>query len=192
MCHAPIAEISSKVPLMFRAQMDGRCQLQFLDQAKRKQEQLQDAELWADEWIDKAYPEAPDFSDDVRTRTYQLSWRFVTNGRQDDGVIRPVIGARGWPFYPGSSMKGAFRQACDRHQAERYCGGKDDSGEFRPNVFRAGIRGHAMRIFGGLTDANTAEDLVDTLFGGIRRGSDQVGLLSMAFQTNEAKSVSED
>lgn len=298
------AEIASKVPLMFRAQVDGRCQLQRLIPKTDEQQ----AERWVDEWIDKAYPEAPDFSDEVKTRTYQLSWRFVTNGGQDDGVIRPVIGARGWPFYPGSSMKGAFRQACDRQQAERYCGGKDDltpgilrfhggypvddswteglvdlvhpqqnrqvkqegkssafiqislykpelqfgisstvelsddewvtiwqiweraiaaglgcrvsagygqpqqqsgdviyhtrlkgqgqaakllddSGEFRPNVFRAGIRGHAMRIFGGLTDADTAEDLVDVLFGGIRRGSGQVGLLSMAFQANEAKSV---
>jgi CRISPR-associated protein Cmr6 len=41
---------------------------------------------------------------DVQTPTYQMkpyqiSWRFVTNGGQDDGMIRPVIGAYGIPFY---------------------------------------------------------------------------------------------
>ena len=296
-----VADAAQKVPMIFRAQINGRCQLQRLIPKADEQ----DAERWADEWIDKVYPAAPEFPGEVQTRCYQLSWRFVTNGGQDDGVIRPVIGAKGWPFYPGSSMKGVFRQACDRPQAERYCGSKDDitpgilrfhggyptddswterlvdivhpqqdrqvkqegksaafiqmslykpeltfgisstvalspkewttiwqiweraiaaglgcrvsagygqpqqqsgkviyhtrlqgqgqaaklidgSGEFRPNIFRAAIRGHAMRLLGGLTDGDTAEALVETLFGGIRRGRGKVGLLSMAFQANEA------
>ncbi|MBE9101687.1 RAMP superfamily protein [Vacuolonema iberomarrocanum] len=299
-----LPDAAQKVPMMFRAQINGRCQVQRL--IPRAYEQ--DAERWAIEWIDKTYPFAPTFSDGVQTRTYQLSWRFVTNSGQDDGVIRPVIGARGWPFYPGSSMKGVFRQVCDAAQAERYCGGEDDlspgilrfhggypttdawtenlvdlvhpqqdrqvkqeqrtsaniqislykpelvfgissiiplsadewdtiwhlweraiaqglgcrvsagygqpqaqsgnvlyaarlkgqgqaskrlddSGEFRPNIFRAAMRGHALRIFGGLTDAITAESLVDTLFGGIRRHNTKVGLLSMAFQAEEDKLV---
>jgi CRISPR-associated protein Cmr6 len=300
-----LTDAANKVPMMFRAQVNGRCQLQRL--IPRADEQ--DAERWADEWIDKTYPDAPTFGDEVQTRTYQLSWRFVTNSGQDDGVIRPVIGAKGWPFYPGSSMKGVFRQACDTSQADRYCGRatKDDfipgilrfhggyptddawtedlvdivhpqqdrqvkqegrsaafiqmslykpelkfgisstialsdeewatiwqiwekaialglgcrvsagygqpqqqsgdviyhtrlkgqgqaaklitgEGEFRPNIFRAAIRGHALRIFGGLTDADTAEALVKTLFGGIGREGATVGLLSMAFQTDEARS----
>ena len=272
------SDIAGKVPMMFRAQVNGRCQLQFIDQERRKQKQKQDADLWADEWIDKTDPDAPEFGNDVQTCSYQMSWRFVTNSGQDDGVIRPVIGAKGWPFYPGSSMKGVFRQACDTSQADRYCGRatKDDfipgilrfhggcptddswtedlvdivhpqqdrqvkaegrssafiqmslykpelqfgissiislsteewdtvwqiweqaiaaglgcrvsEGEFRPNIFRAAIRGHALRIFGGLTDANTAEALVKTLFGGIGREGATVGLLSMAFQTDEARS----
>ncbi|MBE7385862.1 MAG: RAMP superfamily protein [Leptolyngbya sp. SIO1E4] len=302
-----IPNTAQKVPMMFRAQVNGRCQLQRLIPKADEQ----DAERWADEWIDKAYPEAPEFSDPVQTRTYQLSWRFVTNSGQDDGIIRPVIGARGWPFYPGSSMKGVFRQACNAPQAARYCGekgGKDDlspgilrfhggyptddswtkglvdivhpqqdrqvkkegrssafiqmslykpklkfgisstvplsdeewktiwqlwekaismglgcrvsagygqpqqqsgeviyrtrlkgqgqaaklideTGEFRPNIFKAGIRGHALRILGGLTDAASADDLVDTLFGGIQRDNTKVGLLSMAFQSDEARST---
>ncbi|MEB3212049.1 MAG: hypothetical protein VKL39_11870, partial [Leptolyngbyaceae bacterium] len=282
---------SKSIPMMFRAQVDGRCQLQRLIPKADEQ----DAERWADEWTERTYPEAPEFSDGVRTRIYQLSWRFVTNSGQDDGIIRPVIGARGWPFYPGSSMKGVFRQACNDHpKCDRYCGSADNlspgilrfhggyptddswteglvdivhpqqdrqvkeegrsaafiqmsiykpelkfgisstvplpdeewetiwqlwekaialglgcrvsagygqpqhqsgeviyytrlkgqgqsaklingEGEFRPNIFRAGIRGHALRIFGGLTDADSAEDLVDTLFGGIRRGNTKVG-----------------
>lgn len=307
-------DVANKVPLMYRAQVDGRCQVQRLIPKAPEQ----DAERWADEWVDKAYPEVPDFGESVRTRTYAISWRFITNSGQDDGLIRPVIGARGWPFYPGSSMKGLFRQAAERMEqagrleegrCDRYCGDQcsispgilrfhggyptdtrwtedlvdivhpqqpwqigmpdeekkgafiqislykpeltfgiscteslaeeewdeeeewdkiweiwaealsmgigsrvsagygqpevqtgdilyrtrlkgqgqaakliDGTGEFRPNVFRAAIRGHALRIFGGLTDANTAESLIAQLFGGIGRSGATVGLLSMAFQ----------
>ncbi len=294
-----IPDAANKVPMMYRAQVEGRSQLQRLVPKANKQ----DATRWAEEWIDKTYPEAPQFSEQVSTRTYTLAWRFVTNGGQDDGIIRPVIGARGWPFYPGSSMKGLFRKACNETQAVKYCGddsdqspgilrfhggyptttawtenlvdivhpqqnrqvkeegksaafiqvslhqpelqfgisssvsdeetdwetvwqiwGKaiasgigcrvsagygqpegvkgdslyhvglqgqgqapklidNDEGEFRPNVFRAAVRGHALRIFGGLTTADNAEKLVEQLFGGISGGSGTVGLLSMAFDT---------
>ena len=299
-----VSNASRKVPMMYRAQVEGRCQVQRL--VPKKQDR-QDATRWADEWVQETYPSAPQFgselnSSDVQTKTYQLTWRFVTNSGQDDGVIRPVIGAKGWPFYPGSSMKGIFRQACTAAQALKYCGDADDlrpgilrfhggyptddawtenlvdlvhpqqdrqvkqekttsafiqislyqpemrfgissmasdeetdwktvwqiwekaiasglgcrvsagyghaekvtgeqlyrvglqgqgqapklidtrDGEFRPNVFRAAIRGHALRIFGGLTTAENAEKLVKTLFGGIHGGA-IVGLLSMAFET---------
>ncbi|MFE4108643.1 RAMP superfamily protein [Almyronema epifaneia] len=299
-----IRDAARKVPLMFRAQVAGRCQLQRIRDLRYEDAEEQDAERWTDEWVIKAYPEAPDFGDDVQTRSYNFSWRFVTNGGQDDGVIRPVIGAKGWPFYPGSSMKGLFRQACDLDQADRYCGrsrssndyepgilrfhggypidsrwteqlldiihpqqerqvkasGKssafvqislyqpalkfgisstlplsedewqtiwqiwekaiasglgcrvsagygqpeiatrdplyrtqiqgqgqaakliDGTGEFRPNIFRAAVRGHALRIFGGLTDSDTAEQIVEQLFGGISQGQGTFGLLSMAFE----------
>ncbi|ESA33437.1 hypothetical protein N836_21305 [Leptolyngbya sp. Heron Island J] len=297
---------------MFRAQVNGRSQLQRIRDLRYSDADEQDAERWVDEWIIKAYPNAPAFSDEVQTRTYDLSWRFVTNGGQDDGIIRPVVGAKGWPFYPGSSMKGLFRQACDPAQAARYCGQElskkdfkpgilrfhggyptdtrwtdqlldiihpqqdnqvksnkrssaffqvslykpalkfgisstesledrewetiwsiwekaiasglgcrvsagygqptkaagqilyqtrlkgqgqaakliDGTGEFRPNVFRAAIRGHALRIFGGLTDGDTVDRIVEQLFGGITRGAGQVGLLSMAF-TEESLDLDE-
>ncbi len=293
-----IADAAKKVPMMYRAQVEGRSQVQRLIPDAQKQ----DANRWAEEWVSETYPDAPHFSTTVSTRTYQITWRFITNSGQDDGVIRPVIGARGWPFYPGSSMKGIFRRACSAAQALKYCGDKNDQspgmlrfhggyptstnwtenlvdivhpqqdrqvkregrssafmqislyqpelrfgisstasdeetnwetvwqiwekaialglgsrvsagyghpknatgeqlcrfglqgqgqapnligsseGEFRPNVLRAGIRGHALRIFGGLTSAENAERLVETLFGGIIGGA-TVGLLSMAFQT---------
>lgn len=293
-----IPDVSQKVPMMFRAQINGRCQLQRLIKDKEP-----DAQRWVNEWIDKTYPNAPQFRGDVQTRTYELTWRFVTNGGQDDGVIRPVIGAKGYPFYPGSSMKGLFRQACTREQADRYCGEDlrrdsfnpgilrfhggypvdsqwteqlldivhpqqerqvkfdnkssalvqislykpklqfgisstiplsddewgtiwriwkdalssgigcrvsagygqlpqrsndflyrtrlkgqgqaakliDGTGEFRPNIFRAALRGHALRLFGGLTNADTADRLVEQLLGGVR-GQGTVGLLSMLFR----------
>jgi CRISPR-associated protein Cmr6 len=286
------------VPMMFRAQVEGRCQLQRIDPRRRGYEQ-QDIQIWTEQWIDKAEEQPPQFSDPVQTRPYQLTWRFITNGGQDDGVIRPVIGARGVPFYPGSSMKGVFRRACTEEQRDRYCGNStnlspgilrfhggyptsnswtkglvdiihpqqdwqvktnqkstgafaqislykpelcfgisssitleptewekiweiwekaiatgigcrvsagygqvqtqsanilvrcrikgqglaskqlDGSLEFRPNIFRAALRGHALRIFGGLTNEATATALVDTLFGGIQRNQAKWGLLSM-------------
>lgn len=296
-----IPEVAKKVPMMFRAQVNGRCQLQRLIKDRES-----DAIQWTDEWIDKAEGAIPDLG--TQTRDYTLAWRFVTNGGQDDGVIRPAIGARGLPFYPGSSMKGIFRRACNSEQAARYCGvvksknefspgilrfqggypvsdwtqqlvdivhpqqdrqvkksdarssafvqislykptlrfgisstetlkadewetiwkiweraltsglgcrvcagyGRveaagqpdkdksvllyrthlkgqgqaaklvDGTGEFRPNIFRAGLRGHALRLFGGLTDAEQADRLVDQLFGSVR-GRGVTGLLGMSF-----------
>jgi CRISPR-associated protein Cmr6 len=89
----------------------------------------------------------------VQSRTYTLSWRFLTNGGQDDGVSRPVIGARGWPFYPGSSMKGIFRRACTPEQAERYCGKDISKGDFEPGI---------LRFHGGYpTDERWQDNLVD-------------------------------
>ena len=292
-----IPDAAKKVPLMFQAQTEGRCQLQYVA--------TKDAERWTSQWIEKAYPNAPDFGTGVESRTYTISWRFLTNGGQDDGISRPVIGARGWPFYPGSSMKGIFRRACTPEQAERYCGKDiskgdfepgilrfhggyptderwqdnlvdivhpqqnwqvktdeksggafvqislykpqikfgissttplketewetiwniwekalstgigcrvcagygqpkkhtgevlyrthlqgqgaaakllDGTGEFRPNIFRAALRGHALRIFGGLTDADTADRLIEVLFGGVRSREEKVGLLGITFR----------
>jgi CRISPR-associated protein Cmr6 len=59
----------------------------------------------------------------------------------------------------------------------------DGEKEFRPNIFRGAIRGHALRIFGGLTDAKNAEKLVNQLFGGIDREATQ-GLLAIDFRVN--------
>lgn len=294
-----IPDPAKKVPMMFRAQINGRCQIQRLVPGAQEQ----DAMRWASEWVDKAYPNLPEPGSEVQTRTYALTWRFVTNSGQDDGVTRPAIGARGWPFYPGSSMKGIFRRACTPEQAERYCGkslggdlqpgilrfhggyptdtswteslvdivhpqqnwqvksGNKDSGafvqislykpklqfgissiisleesewaiiwsiwekalstgigcrvcagygqpenhtgniiysvkfkgqgqaaklidgtgEFRANIFRAALRGHALRLFGGLVDAATADRIVNTLFGSVQ-GKGNLGLLGMSFR----------
>ncbi|MEL7036816.1 MAG: RAMP superfamily protein [Cyanobacteria bacterium J06592_8] len=297
-----IPDAANKIPMMFRAQTAGRCQLQRIDTQRTRNKEKQDVELWASEWIEKSYQNPPQFGEGVETRTYQINWRFVTNGGQDDGIIRPVIGAYGWPYYPGSSMKGIFQSACTPEQSQRYCGreiGKGDwepgilrfhggyptnedwqenlvdivhpqqpwqvgmednksagafalislyqpqlvfgisatqpvdwdevwkiwetalskgigcrvstgygqsenspekplystvlkgqgmapkllngEGEFRPNIFRGAIRGHALRIFGGLTNADQAVELVETLFGGVQ-GQGSVGLLGMNFQ----------
>ncbi|MGB3516823.1 MAG: hypothetical protein WBA43_10215, partial [Elainellaceae cyanobacterium] len=323
----PIPDAHKKVPMMFRAQVRGRSQLQYLDPEKRpgkpKEGQLQDIEQWANEWIDKAEFLPNHKSEDIQSETYgaksyQISWRFVTNGGQDDGMLRPVIGASGIPFYPGSSMKGAFRQTCQKMEkaqeiaagsSDYYCGSEvdvtpgslrflgayptndwteglldlvhpqqgwqvktlntktkpkgesayaqislyqptlrfaisslepllpeqwqqiwqiweraiasgigskvsngygqisqtshptlfkarlkgqgqaakliDGTGEFRHNIFRAALRGHALRIFGGLTDQDSANELVDDLFGGIQKREPTVGLLGVQFQESK-------
>jgi CRISPR-associated protein Cmr6 len=302
------------VPMMFRAQIEGRCQLQYA--------QSGDVDRWVEEWEQAAAVEPPGFAEPIQTsRECKISWRFVTNGGQDDGIIRPVIDSMGMPFYPGSSMKGAFRKACERMEkakelplgtCDRYCGTKpaqkqrqdaedgtkpgilrfhggystndwkqnlvdithpqqgwqlgipeqdkhsafalislyqpilqfgissaaldvnwsqvwqiwdralgfgigcrvsagygtsdrvsgdvlyrvklhgqgaasqtlDRQPEFRPNIFRAALRGHALRIFGGLNQA-IADDIVDELFGGIRSKKEKVGFLRMAFLPNQ-------
>jgi CRISPR-associated protein Cmr6 len=311
-----IPDAANLVPLMFQAQAKGRSQLQYIDKDKKSQEQ--DSYKWASQWTDKAYPNPPDLGDEASTRIYEMQWRFVTNGGQFEGIIFPAIGAFGLPFYPGSSMKGVFCQACTEEQKQRYrltkngdepsllrfhggypindwkqnlvdivhpqqkwqvtthdthekprgetgfalisllqptikfgissllaetdweeiwtiwekalgCGigcrtssgygipkqrlresgevdrqitvqgevlykawlkgqGQaptliDKTPEFRPNIFRGSLRGHALRIFGGLTNSRVAERLVENLFGGVEDGGTQ-GLLSCVFQTS--------
>jgi CRISPR-associated protein Cmr6 len=321
-----IPDAYKKVPMMFRAQVRGRSQLQYLDPDKRprkpKAGQPQDIASWTNEWIDQTEFITPENAPDVQSpvygaKSYTISWRFVTNGGQDDGLLRPAIGFSGIPFYPGSSMKGAFRRACQQAEAreeiprgtcDKYCGDEseitpgslrflgaypvgdwtkglldlvhpqqgwqvktpntsnkpngesayaqvslyqptlqfaissakpltpeewqqiwkiweeaiaagigskvsngygqidrtshsviyrvrlqgrgqapkrlDGEGEFRPNVFRAALRGHALRIFGGLATAETAERVVDELFGSIQGQEAQPGLLGVQFNVH--------
>ncbi len=124
--------LANKVPMMFRAQTNGRCQLQRIQQEVSEQ----DCQRWAKEWVEKADSQPPEFGNDVQVKSYEINWRVVTNGGQDDGIVRPVIGARGYPYYPGTSMKGAFRRACTQQQAERYCGYPVGNGDYAPGILR--------------------------------------------------------
>ncbi|WP_013334239.1 hypothetical protein [Gloeothece verrucosa] len=121
----------NQIPLMFRAQIEGRCQIQRLI----PKQETQEAYHWVDQWVEGVEEEIPDFSSNIQTKEYQMTWRFVSNGGQDEGVIRPVIGAKGFPFYPGSSMKGAFLRACTEEEALKYCGGKKGN-EINPGILR--------------------------------------------------------
>jgi CRISPR-associated protein Cmr6 len=61
--------------------------------------------------------------------TVQIDWRLLSNSGTDEGIIRPVIAAGGWPMIPGSSIKGLFRRACVQHQPDklnRWCGTPPD------------------------------------------------------------------
>jgi CRISPR-associated protein Cmr6 len=120
---------SDRIPLMFRAQVEGRCQIQRLPTAKKQ------AEQWTEEWIEGVDENIPKFSKNVQTREYQITWRFITNSGQDETVTRPVIGAKGFPWYPGSSMKGAFLRACPPEDKIRYCGGQQGN-ETKPGILR--------------------------------------------------------
>ncbi|MEB3302591.1 MAG: hypothetical protein VKN56_11545 [Cyanobacteriota bacterium] len=60
----------------------------------------------------------------------------------------------------------------------------DGTPEFRPTMFRAAIRGMALRLFGGVTDAKTARLVVSRLFGSISPDDDKevnVGLLATSY-----------
>lgn len=120
---------ANQIPMMFRAQIEGRCQIQRLPQAQ------QDSTRWVDEWVEAADENIPTFSKNVQTQEYEITWRFVTNSGQDEGIIRPVIGANGFPYYPGSSMKGSFWRACPPEDRMRYCGGEDQEGT-HPGILR--------------------------------------------------------
>lgn len=315
---------SERVPLMFQAQVRGRSQIQKLDDLGKKAKELgvrketltQQAYEWALQWqqaCDKR--NIPHFEAPIQTRECQFTWRMVTNSGQDAGVIRPVIGERGWAFFPGSSMKGAFLRACKRlcsvDDTLLFCGGKgideelhpgalrfhggypkdagwldnsmvdvvhpqedwqtknqgshsaliqislykpnfvfgissskpltknqwetvwrvwqaaleqgigsrvsagygqiathnsnklvsfglfgqgatskliNGAGEFRPNIFKAGLRGHTRRLFNGITDEETSDKITKILWGGIGKGQDAtVGLLGIAFSADNLK-----
>ncbi|MEA5518814.1 hypothetical protein [Limnoraphis robusta] len=102
--------------------------------------------------------EPPKFGCQVKTRKYTLSWRLVTNSGVDDSIIRPVIGAKGYPYYPGSSMKGAFRRACDSDkQAIVFCGQNRDEKE---DIAKQGI----LRFHGAYpVDTSWKKSLVDVI-----------------------------
>ncbi|WP_373480966.1 hypothetical protein [Geminocystis sp.] len=78
----------------------------------------------------------------------------TANSGQDEGVIRPVIGAKGFPYFPGSSMKGAFWRSCPKSKRERYCGCESE-GESHPGI---------LRFHGGYPDADwSQENIVDVV-----------------------------
>ena len=145
---------AKNVPLMFQAQIRDRGNIQYAGN-------VEPASKWVNQWLKGCPPvpekvdekprptqrfspkltiKLPQFGGHVKTWEYQIRWRMVTNGGQDEGLIRPVIGAKGMPFFPGSSMKGAFRRECPEDQRQRYCGGEETTkkGEKRtkPGILR--------------------------------------------------------
>ncbi|CAD5990617.1 hypothetical protein PCC9214_05842 [Planktothrix tepida] len=164
------------IPMMFRAQIPDRGKIQYAGNYKP-------AAQWVDEWLKGCPPtpkslnesepiwkrqvsqpvvKMPKFGTHVKTADYQICWRLVTNSGQDEGVIRPVIGAKGLPFFPGSSMKGAFWRACPPEERMKYCGGEiTQRGEKRT---KPGI----LRFHGGYPINMTWADrdrLVDVVHG---------------------------
>lgn len=152
-----------KVPLMFQAQIKRRGKIQYTGESEETQK-CEKAKEWVNQWFKGCPPvpkkvteedtdipkwkrrtlsppsatiEMPRFPKDAQQKEYTFDWRFVTNGGQDDGIIRPVIGAKGIPFFPGSSMKGAFLRACTKQESLKYCGteGKTETGS-KPGCLR--------------------------------------------------------
>lgn len=114
-------EAVDAIPMEFRAQVEGRCQRQKAD--------LNDAIQWVHEWINGASPSSPfenlEDSPCSRTFRYQIDWRLISNAGTDEGIIRPVIAAQGWPIVPASGIKGLFRRGCAISHASKlseWCG----------------------------------------------------------------------
>ena len=148
---------SDYVPLMFQAQIRDRGKIQYAGNPEP-------ASKWVNQWLRGCPPvseqqsddvpvwkrqrsnptvELPRFGAKVSVREYQFSWRFVTNSGQDEGVIRPVIGAKGLPFFPGSSMKGAFSRACETEEdRKRYCGGEEVNAQGEKSTVPGKLRFH--------------------------------------------------
>ncbi|MBD0261272.1 MAG: hypothetical protein ICV78_00715 [Tolypothrix sp. Co-bin9] len=300
---------ANEVPLMFQAQISGRGQTQYIGDTTN-------IKRWVREWKEGAENQFPVFISQedgkvFQKKKYKITWRIVSNSGQDEDIIRPVIAAGGFPYYPGASMKGAFLRACTPEQVKRYCGGNtsdnqtkpgilrfhggypqddtwketelvdvihpqqnwqvkendsrnhsaflqislyqptlvfgisstvelkdetewstiwaiwgkalekgigcrvsagygqpvkhpetklvtvglsgqglaskliDDVGEFRPNMFKAALRGHTLRLFSGVTNEETAEELTRELWGGFAGKNAVVGLLGIAFNPLE-------
>jgi CRISPR-associated protein Cmr6 len=155
-----------EIPMMYRAQVGGRCSLQFAGNNA-------DLEKWKDEWVDprnsdtvtnktKGKPNPP--ADNLDQPRYQkkepplgvdgnlyrikvkFPFRLLSNCGQDS-VIRPIMGKNGIPFISGSSVKGLFRRACNTEQIKKYCGFEDtkDKGHY-PST--SGLRFHGAYPIG--------------------------------------------
>lgn len=124
-----------KVPKMFRAQVQGHCNLQFVPDCENREE-------WLKEWVDPQQIGKPyqhdnlanvrqaGLSGSVYSVPVKFSYRLFTNCGQDT-IYRPALGKNGIPFVPGSSIKGLFRRVCDEEQKQRYCGGTEKQGILR-------------------------------------------------------------
>jgi CRISPR-associated protein Cmr6 len=111
-----------EVPMMYRAQVDGRCSLMFAGRNG-------DLSRWKDEWVYPS-PEQPRYQKQdsplgLDGQIYRIKvefpFRLLSNCGQDS-IIRPIMGKDGIPYFSGSSVKGLFRRACNETQAKNYCG----------------------------------------------------------------------
>lgn len=130
-------------PMMYRAQLQGRCNLQFAGDNR-------DLKKWQEEWAlpqhdrkpSHQYEYQPLNSDHpnnlIHSIKIQFPYRVLSNSGQDS-ILRPVLSVHGIPFIPGSSVKGIFRRvgkykskdSPDKKTIETYCGTEDNPGTLR-------------------------------------------------------------
>ena len=95
-----------QVPMMYRAQIGGRCSLQFAGKND-------DLEAWRNEWI---YPQKnqqplyqyrePLLGKNGKFYRIKIDFPFrVFSNCGQDSILRPVLGKNAIPFIPGSSIK---------------------------------------------------------------------------------------
>jgi CRISPR-associated protein Cmr6 len=125
------------VPMEYRAQATGRCQRQYIKKPKDAPPGWRSAiQQWIDEWVERVDSGSPFSADGLHLVEAQIDWRLISNSGLDEGIIRPVIGAGGWPLIPGSGIKGLFRRACPPQRLLRWCGSPCASGDLHPGILR--------------------------------------------------------
>jgi CRISPR-associated protein Cmr6 len=135
-----------QIPMMYRAQISGRCSLMFAGNNA-------DLEQWRDEWVYPNYQnnnqphyqrKEPKLGLDGNIYRIKIEFPFrLSSNCGQDSILRPIMGKNGIPFIPGSSVKGVFRRACSSQQANGYCGDKD-------NLNPGSLRFHGALILLGI------------------------------------------
>jgi CRISPR-associated protein Cmr6 len=121
----------------YRAQFVGRSQRQYIKKPKDAPAGWRsDLQIWIDEWVERVDSASPFATEGLRIVEAQIDWRLISNSGVDEGIIRPVIGAGGWPLIPGSGIKGLFRRACPSARLLRWCGSPCASGDLSPGILR--------------------------------------------------------
>ena len=133
-------------PMMYRAQVQGRCNLQFGGENSDRQK-------WTREWIlaqsqnsnfkpshqyiyESLDSDHPNYL--IHSIKIKFSYRVLSNSGQDS-ILRPVLTVHGIPFIPGSSVKGLFKRSIkdkptdspDREKVSIYCGTEKVPGTLR-------------------------------------------------------------
>lgn len=137
----PIDSAAERIPMMYRAQVEGRCSLQYGKNNK-------DLERWTREWVnpneeEKSQPtkqwDEPIFGleGNIYRMKVEFPWRVFTNGGEDS-ILRPALGKDGIPIIPGSGIKGLFERLSRTHtdlntreEIRRYCGDAEHQGLLR-------------------------------------------------------------
>ena len=127
------SDASDRVPREYRAQVAGRSQRQYI---RSKDPQESDLNIWIQQWVERVDPRSPFNIDGLRLIEARVDWRLISNSGVDEGIIRPVIGAGGWPLIPGSGIKGLFRRACPPSRLQRWCGSPCAAGDLKPGILR--------------------------------------------------------
>lgn len=135
---------SQQIPMMYRAQVSGRCSLQYPSKKDRRNYLKE----WTEEWVypdknneNKPFyqhqePEKLNLDGSVYRIKIEFPFRVFTNCGQDS-ILRPTIGKNGIPFIPGSSIKGLFKRlpnntkAVTKETIDKYCGTADKPGILR-------------------------------------------------------------
>jgi CRISPR-associated protein Cmr6 len=136
----PVAEAyPERVPMMYRAQVRGRCSLQFAGDK-------QDLQYWTEEWVYPNHKGQPTYQrsllpEGLEGSIYRFKLKFpfrVCSNCGQDTIIRPLIGKNGIPFIPGSGVKGLFERLSRSHpdpelraKIREYCGSPDHPGKLR-------------------------------------------------------------